>query len=635
MRSEPYTEMEIRRITANARPVLKWAGGKQQLLTQLLERSPKRFNQYIEPFFGGGAFFFSLKPERAVIADANRELMELYDIVANHVEELIEKLSAYKAGKEIFYDVRAMDPGKMSPVQRAARLIFLNKTCFNGLYRVNRSGHFNVPYGDHRNPRICRTEELQAASLLLKQATRLTGDYKTILTDYAGEGDFVYLDPPYLPISKYSDFKRYTREQFYEEDHVELAEEVRRLHENGCHVLVSNSNHPLVYELYKGFKTEVFRTRRSINNKAGHRRGEDVLISIPPRHHTAIHIPVPSMSKQVKRYPPTRYMGSKQSILNHIWNVASTFRFHSVLDLFGGSGVVGYMFKTAGKQVYTNDFMAMSHVFAQAMVENNRVTLPEETAFKLLDTSVKTDGFVSSTFKELYFNDEENHLIDCIRVNIKTLRNKYQKAIALSALIRAALKKRPRGIFTYTGQRYDDGRKDLKTHLADHFIQAVHAINRAVFDNGQKNRSRRGDAMTVAWKPDLVYMDPPYYSPFSDNDYVRRYHFLEGLACDWQGLTIQDHTKTKKFKSYPSPFSSRVGAVDAFDRLLAAFKDSILIISYSSNSLPGKEELLSLLAKYKTHVEVTAVDYRYSFANQGHKVKANNNKVREYIFTGY
>lgn len=630
MRSEPFIDPFL-----NPRPVLKWAGGKQQLLTQLLERSPKRFNRYIEPFFGGGAFFFALRPERAIIADANPELMELYDVVAEKVEELIDILSAYKTDKETFYQVRAKDPEPMTPSQRAARLIFLNKTCFNGLYRVNREGRFNVPYGHHHNPRICRAEELRASSLLLKQAKRVTGDYKNVLDTHAREGDFVYLDPPYLPISKYSDFKRYTSEQFYEEDHVELAGEVRRLHEQGCHVLLSNSNHPLVYELYKGFKTEVFRTRRSISKIAAKRRGEDVLVSIPPRHRVSFRISPPPLNKQVKRFPPTRYMGSKQRILNHIRQVASPFRFDSVLDLFSGSGVVGYMFKTFGKQVFSNDFMAMSHIFSQAMVENNRVTLPKDVARSLLDTGVKTDGFVSSTFGGLYFSDEENNLIDCVRANIKTLGNKYQRAIALSALIRAALKKRPRGIFTYTGQRYDDGRRDLKTSLADHFLHAVGAVNRAIFDNGKKNLSRRGDAMTVTWKPDLVYMDPPYYSPFSDNDYVRRYHFLEGLACDWKGLTIQDHTKTKKFKSYPSPFSSRVGATDAFDRLLAAFRESILMISYSSNSLPGKEEMLSLLAKYKEHVEVVAVDYRYSFANQGHKVKANNNKVREYIFVAY
>jgi DNA adenine methylase len=279
--------------------------------------------------------------------------------------------------------------------------------------------------------------------------------------------------------------------------------------------------------------------------------------------------------------------------------------------------------------------MAMGAAFTLAMVENNSITLSDKDVAFLLNRTVQTDRFVSTVFKGLYFSDEDNLLIDCIRANIKKLRNKYKRALAAGALLRAALKKRPRGIFTYVGHRYDDGRKDLKISFENHFIDAVKILNQAVFDNGKENISRRGDAMTVQWKPDLVYMDPPYYSPYSDNDYVRRYHLTEGIACDWKGVEIQQHTKTKKFKSYPSPFSSRVGAHDAFDRLFRHFRDSILMISYSSNSLPTKEEILSLMSKYKNHVEVFSIDYRYSFANQGHKKKNNNNKVQEYIFVGF
>jgi DNA adenine methylase len=328
-------------------------------------------------------------------------------------------------------------------------------------------------------------------------------------------------------------------------------------------------------------------------------------------------------------------MGSKQNILLHIWQAASEFDFQSVLDPFSGSGIVSYMFKAHNKQVFSNDFMAMSAEYTCAMVENNHTKLADKEVEELLDRSVATDQFVSTTFKGLYFKDEENHLIDCIRANIKKMKNKYKRAIAMTALIRAALKKRPRGVFTYIGERYDDGRRDLKISFQDHFIRAVKVVNQAVFSNGKENISRWGDAMTVHWKPDLVYIDPPYYSPFSDNDYVRRYHFVEGLACDWKGIEIQEHTKTKKFKSYPSPFSSRIGAHSAFDKLFNKFQNSILLVSYSSNLLPNKEEILSLMSKYKTHVELVSINYRYSFANQGHKVANNNNKVQEYIFVGY
>jgi DNA adenine methylase len=279
--------------------------------------------------------------------------------------------------------------------------------------------------------------------------------------------------------------------------------------------------------------------------------------------------------------------------------------------------------------------MAMSQAFTCAMVENNDTRLSVSEVDALLDSSAATDGFVSTTFKGLYFRDDENHLIDCLRANIKGIADKYKKAIAMSALVRAAVKKRPRGIFTYTGERYNDGRRDLKLSFQDQFRLAVTAINRAVFDNNKENRSVRGDALSVQWNPELVYMDTPYYSPYSDNDYVRRYHFVEGLACDWKGVDIQRHTKTKKFKSYPSPFSSRAGALDAFDKLFSRFKESILMLSYSSNSLPTKEEMLSLMSKYKEHVDVIVIDYRYSFANQGYKKTKNNNKVQEYIFVGH
>jgi DNA adenine methylase len=216
------------------------------------------------------------------------------------------------------------------------------------------------------------------------------------------------------------------------------------------------------------------------------------------------------------------------------------------------------------------------------------------------------------------------------------MRNPYKRAIAMSALIRACMKKRPRGIFTYTGFRYDDGRVDLRKTLQEQFLDAVTAMDDAVFDNGKANRSRFGDAMTYrGGKPDLVYIDPPYYSPLPDNEYVRRYHFVEGLARDWSGVEIQKHTQTKKFKSYPTPFSTRKGTADAFNALFRKFRDSILIVSYSSNSIPTMDEMLAILSQHKSHVEVVPVDYRYSFGNQGAKVNDNKNEAQEYLFVGY
>lgn len=618
-----------------AKPILKWAGGKTQMLGNLLPKVPASYNRYIEPFFGGGAMFFALQPEKAVIADSNPELINMYREVADHVEEVIKRLEEYENTSEMFYTVRSQDWANLPKVEAAARTIFLNKTCFNGLYRVNKQGRFNVPYGKYKNPKICDSEGLRAASAALKRADILCGDYLLVLEHFAQPGDFVFLDPPYLPISEYADFKRYTKEQFYEEDHIELAKMVSTLHERGCHIILTNSNHPLVHELYAPFNIDVIQTKRHISCNGSTRKGEDVIVTIPPKQRTIMKLLPQALPEQVSAYPPTRFMGSKSKLLAEIWSVASQFKVNTVVDLFSGSGIVGYMFKAQGKTVISNDYMAMSATFAKAMIENNSVTLPVEEAQELLVTKKETDHFVASTFKDLYYTDEENDLIDTLRTNIAEIKDQYKKAIAMSALIRACTKKRPRGIFTYTGQRYNDGRKDLQKTLAQQFIEAVDAINKAVFDNGQVNRCKQGDAMDLrAENADLVYIDPPYYSPLSDNEYVRRYHFVEGLARDWEGVEIQQHTQTKKFKSYPTPFSTRKGAADAFDHLFRKFANSILLVSYSSNSLPTQDEMVAMMAKYKEHVEVIPVDYKYSFGNQNN-AKTHRNTVQEYLFVGF
>jgi DNA adenine methylase len=618
------------------RPLLKWAGGKTQLLPELLAKTPKKFGKYIEPFFGGGALFFSLRPAGGVIADSNPELVNLYRAVADSVEDVIDRLRSCANTEEAFYVMRALDWTKMTPVDAAARTIFLNRTCFNGLYRVNKSGGFNVPFGRYKNPKILDEDSLRAAAALLGKTKIVLGDYKDVLNEHAAPGDFVFLDPPYLPVSKYADFKRYTKEQFYEEDHHELAQEVGRLQQMGCHVLLTNSNHPLVHELFGQYKLEVIQTKRYISCNGGSRKGEDVIVSIAPRARLNLKLLPPPLPVQVSNYPSTRYMGSKAKLLSEIWGVASQFNFDRAVDLFAGSGVVGYMFKSQGKAVVSNDYMSFSNVFAKAMLENNSETLSADEAQELLLPKHKSDNFVEKTFAGLYFTDDENRLIDTLRVNIARISSPYVRSIAMSALIRACFKKRPRGIFTYVGHRYDDGRKDLSMTFEAQFLEAVDAINGAVFSNGKSHKAIHGDAMSAdSVDGGLVYIDPPYYSQLSDNEYVRRYHFVEGLARNWEGVEIQQHTLTKKFKSYPTPFSSRKGAADAFDILFKRHRGSIILVSYSSNSLPTLDEMVSLLSKHKSRVEVLPVDYKYSFGNQAHKVGTNKNTVQEYLFIGY
>jgi len=392
----------------------------------------------------------------------------------------------------------------------------------------------------------------------------------------------------------------------------------------------------LVHELYAKFAIEIVQTKRHISCNGKRRKGEDVIVTAVPKPRFNLHLaPVP-ISGQARKFPSTRFMGSKNKILSEIWAIASQFDFETALDLFSGSGVVGYMFKAHGKAVISNDYMAMSAAFSKAMIENNDTTLSRVETTSLIEPDRPIDGFVESTFKGLYFSDEDNRLIDILRANIKAIKIPYKWAIAMSALIRACIKKRPRGIFTYVGHRYDDGRKDILMSFRDQFLNAVDTINEAIFDNGKKNMARHGDAMTLQNQENcLVYIDPPYYSPFSDNEYVRRYHFVEGLARDWQDVEFQEHTVTKKFKSYPTPFSSRKGAAEAFNMLFKRFRKSVLLVSYSSNSQPTLDEMIAILAKHKDHVEVVPVNYKYSFGTHNHKVGNNNNNVQEYLFVGY
>lgn len=614
-------------LSIHAKPILKWAGGKSQMLKYILPLIPNYSGRYIEPFLGGGAVYFALNPDNAIISDSNPELINMYRQVADNVESVITYLNKYKNDKELFYAVREQVWENLPKAEAAARMIFLNKTCFNGLYRVNKKGMFNTPFGNYKNPVICDEDRLRNASKILSKATLVCGDYLDVLKSYAKSGDFVFLDPPYVPVGKYGDFKRYTKEQFYDHNQIELADEVKRLVNLGCYVILTNSNHPLCRELYSEFKYEVVPTRRSISSDSKTRCGEDIIVIGEP------NVAVISAEKgRIENYPPTRYMGSKSKLLNEIWDAISKYEVNTVLDLFSGSGIVSYMFKCKGMTVLSNDYMAMSATFTKAMIENNHTHLNEHEAKELLCEPSIVDTFVSDTFKDLYYTDEDNHTIDILRTNINQMKDEYKQAIAKTALIRACMKKRPRGIFTYTGHRYDDGRKDLKLSFETQFLNAVELVNKAVFNNGKSNKSFNIDAMTLdCQNVDLVYIDPPYYSPTSDNEYVRRYHFVEGIARNWDGVEIQTNTKTKKFKNYPTPFSTKTGAYQAFDDLFYKYKDSILLVSYSSNSLPSKDEMINLLQKYKKCVDVIPINYTYFFGNQ-RDAKTHRNNVEEYLF---
>lgn len=232
------------------KPFLKWAGGKTQMISDILKFAPTNFNKYIEPFIGGGAVYFNLNHPKSIISDSNEELIITYRQVKENVEEVIEILENYTNSEDFFYKTRALDVYKLSHTERAARLIYLNKTCFNGLFRVNKKGEFNVPFGKRSGP-FLNKENLIGASLYLQDTDIYHSDYKDILQKYAQKGDFIFLDPPYQPVGKFSDFKRYTKEFFYENDQIELAQIFKELTNKGCYVMLTNSDHPMILDLYK------------------------------------------------------------------------------------------------------------------------------------------------------------------------------------------------------------------------------------------------------------------------------------------------------------------------------------------------------------------------------------------------
>lgn len=267
---------EILENTQN-KPFLKWAGGKTQLLPMLLNYIPTHYNKYIEPFIGGGALFFKLTSRNSIISDLNEDLIIAYQSIRDNVEDVITILNSYRNEESFYYKIRALKSDELTNTERAARLIYLNKTCFNGLYRVNKKGEFNVPYGKKNNI-FLNSEGLRNASRNLENVIIEYNNYSDVLKKYARKGDFVFLDPPYYPISKNSDFQRYTKDFFYHEDQVKLKEEFDNLVKKGCYCILTNSNHPFILELYKDYFIEEVKTKRLISSNPSTRNGTDIIV---------------------------------------------------------------------------------------------------------------------------------------------------------------------------------------------------------------------------------------------------------------------------------------------------------------------------------------------------------------------
>ncbi|PMQ21888.1 DNA adenine methylase [Glutamicibacter arilaitensis] len=260
-------------------PILKWAGGKRQLLPEIYAKFPEKFNKFIEPFAGGAAVFFGKQFESPIINDLNSELITTYRAIEADPQAVIDDLEKHSNTEEYFYATRARDWTELPHHEVASRMIYLNRTCFNGLYRVNKKGQFNVPYGRYKSPKIVDPEKVFAVANKLKNATITNFTYQKTLEMFAAPGDVVFLDPPYFAVGKYSDFNRYNANKFGDSDQEELAELCTKLSESGVHIILTNSNHPRVHQLYRNFEINVLETRRNISSKSSTRSGQDVLIN--------------------------------------------------------------------------------------------------------------------------------------------------------------------------------------------------------------------------------------------------------------------------------------------------------------------------------------------------------------------
>lgn len=266
-------------------PVLKWAGGKRQLLDTLIPLVPKDYSIYCEPFVGGGALFFALQPQSACINDVNHELIRVYTVIKNDVDVLIEQLKQFQNNKDQFYEIRSWDRNKdkythLSDIEKAARIIYLNKTCFNGLFRVNASGEFNVPFGNYANPNIVNEPVLRAISFYFNNSEIVFNavDYAEILKNLP-DNAFVYLDPPYDPVSVTANFTGYTKDGFSRDEQIKLRKCCDELNERGIKFMLSNSATDFICDQYSKYNIEIISAKRLVGADASKRgRIQEVIV---------------------------------------------------------------------------------------------------------------------------------------------------------------------------------------------------------------------------------------------------------------------------------------------------------------------------------------------------------------------
>jgi adenine-specific DNA-methyltransferase len=341
---------------------------------------------------------------------------------------------------------------------------------------------------------------------------------------------------------------------------------------------------------------------------------------------------VPGLPEVVRRaglFPRLRYMGSKYRLIPHLARAFTELGGATALDAFSGSGVVSYLLKACGYQVTANDFLAFPAVIAQASVVNQDVTLGAADIAEICGPPADDRDFIQRTFDGIYFTGADLRFLDSAWSHIDRMSG-HRQALAISALVLSAARRQPRGVFTVTGHRYDDGRRDLRLSLREHFAERAAEYNGVVFDSGRSCAATSFDVFDVPpGGYDVVYLDPPYAPPRDDNCYIKRYHFLEGLSGYWRGQALMENTRTRKLPKRYTPFSYTRTVTDALRRMIRQFGDSALVLSYSSNAVPDAATIEGLLHEVKRHVEVRLIDHTYAF---GTHQAARRRTAREYLF---
>lgn len=328
-------------------------------------------------------------------------------------------------------------------------------------------------------------------------------------------------------------------------------------------------------------------------------------------------------------FPSTRYQGSKRKLIEWLWENIYPLKFQSVLDVFGGTGIVSHMLKNAGKHVTYNDLLAFNYQVGLALIENQDQTLAEEQINLILKNheSVTYPDFIQSTFAGIYFTDEENAWLDRVVYNIDhLLPDRYQQALARFALFQSCIIKRPFNLFhranlymrTAEVKRSFGNKATWDTPFPIHFRAFVAEANCAVFDNGQPNRALQLDALATPPGADLVYIDPPYLNGRGVGvDYRAFYHFLEGLIdYDHWGDKIDYRSKHRRLQPEKSPWNDSGAIIDAFEELIALHRDSILVVSYRDDGIPTRQQLIDILQKYKAQVREAALPTQYVLAHK-------------------